>query len=69
LIKPIPIPTWEGWSDYENRPKDQAILNLLDEQKSLVSQLDKKVQGFNVGINSGEVAGQSIFHAHVHLIP
>jgi len=25
--------------------------------------------GFNIGINVGEVAGQSIFHVHVHLIP
>jgi diadenosine tetraphosphate (Ap4A) HIT family hydrolase len=24
---------------------------------------------FNIGINSGEVAGQTIGHAHVHLIP
>ncbi|NQW03683.1 MAG: HIT domain-containing protein [Acidobacteria bacterium] len=27
------------------------------------------VTGFNVGINSGESAGQTIFHCHVHLIP
>ena len=25
--------------------------------------------GFNVGINCGETAGQTIFHCHVHLIP
>ncbi len=25
--------------------------------------------GFNVGINVGEAAGQSIWHVHVHLIP
>jgi diadenosine tetraphosphate (Ap4A) HIT family hydrolase len=25
--------------------------------------------GFNVGINVGETAGQSIFHVHIHLIP
>ncbi|MFG6585639.1 MULTISPECIES: HIT domain-containing protein [unclassified Sulfitobacter] len=27
------------------------------------------VQGFNVGINAGEAAGQTVFHCHVHLIP
>jgi diadenosine tetraphosphate (Ap4A) HIT family hydrolase len=27
------------------------------------------VEGVNVGFNSGEVAGQTVFHAHVHLIP
>jgi diadenosine tetraphosphate (Ap4A) HIT family hydrolase len=26
-------------------------------------------QGFNVGVNCGEAAGQSIFHAHIHIIP
>ena len=25
--------------------------------------------GFNVGINVGETAGQSVFHVHIHLIP
>ena len=28
-----------------------------------------KPQGFNLGVNIGEAAGQSIFHCHVHLIP
>ncbi len=27
------------------------------------------VDGVNVGLNSGEVAGQTVFHAHVHVIP
>ena len=26
-------------------------------------------QGFNVGVNCGEVAGQTILHAHIHVIP
>lgn len=26
-------------------------------------------QGFNIGMNCGLAAGQSIFHAHIHLIP
>jgi diadenosine tetraphosphate (Ap4A) HIT family hydrolase len=30
---------------------------------------DKSVKGFNVGVNSGTVAGQSIMHCHIHLIP
>jgi diadenosine tetraphosphate (Ap4A) HIT family hydrolase len=25
--------------------------------------------GFNIGINVGEMAGQSIFHVHIHLMP
>jgi ATP adenylyltransferase len=30
---------------------------------------DPSVGGFNVGLNCGAVAGQTIFHCHVHLIP
>ena len=25
--------------------------------------------GFNVGVNCGETAGQSVWHAHIHVIP
>jgi diadenosine tetraphosphate (Ap4A) HIT family hydrolase len=28
-----------------------------------------KPDGFNVGVNDGQVAGQTVMHAHVHLIP
>ncbi len=30
---------------------------------------DGSVSGFNIGMNSGAAAGQTIGHAHVHLIP
>ena len=30
---------------------------------------DNTVLGFNVGMNCGEVAGQTVPHAHVHIIP
>ena len=30
---------------------------------------DYRWEGFNVGINNGEVAGQSVMWPHVHLIP
>ena len=29
----------------------------------------KDITGFNVGVNCGQDAGQSIFHVHIHLIP
>jgi diadenosine tetraphosphate (Ap4A) HIT family hydrolase len=28
-----------------------------------------KPSGFNVGLNDGQAAGQTVFHAHVHIIP
>ena len=27
------------------------------------------IEGFNIGMNCGEAAGQSVYHCHVHLIP
>lgn len=30
---------------------------------------EKKADGFNVGINDGEAAGQTVLHLHIHLIP
>ena len=46
----------------------KAIFNLVDEAKVL---LDKKHKpdGYNIGINVGEAAGQTVWHVHVHVIP
>ena len=30
---------------------------------------DATIEGFNIGINAGAVAGQTVFHCHIHLIP
>ena len=30
---------------------------------------DKNVKAFNIGTNVGKIAGQSIMHCHIHLIP
>jgi diadenosine tetraphosphate (Ap4A) HIT family hydrolase len=30
---------------------------------------ERNPDGFNIGINVGPAAGQTIFHAHLHLIP
>ncbi|HZK43425.1 MAG TPA: HIT family protein [Syntrophomonadaceae bacterium] len=46
----------------------KAMDKLLEECKDL---LDKEYapDGYNIGINVGESAGQTIFHVHVHLMP
>ena len=45
-----------------------ALLALLEEAKH---GLDKELHpvGYNIGINDGPVAGQTVLHLHVHLIP
>ena len=46
-----------------------AIQELLYSHKERLQNLDSTITGFNIGINVGKDAGQSIFHVHVHLIP
>ena len=41
---------------------------LKDQEKELLN-LDKSITGFNIGVNVGKDAGQSIMHCHIHLIP
>lgn len=45
------------------------IDDLLGQARGLILESDPTVAGFNVGINCGIVAGQTVLHAHVHLIP
>lgn len=52
-----------------HQPEVNAINQLIKQQKERLQKLDKSITSFNVGINVGEDAGQSIFHVHVHLIP
>lgn len=46
----------------------KAIFELMDKAKEMI---DKKYSptGYNIGMNCGVSAGQSVMHIHVHLIP
>ena len=46
-----------------------AINQLIDSQKEFLDGADSSIDGYNMGMNCGETAGQTIFHCHVHLIP
>jgi len=63
----IPFRHYADWFDSTSKEQD-ALLNLAEEAKEL---LDKEYtpDGFNLGINIGQPAGQTIFHLHIHLIP
>ena len=55
------------------------LLELPDELWTEVGQVSRRVaqalratlyaQGFNIGMNNFEAAGQVVFHAHIHVIP
>jgi superfamily II DNA or RNA helicase/diadenosine tetraphosphate (Ap4A) HIT family hydrolase/SOS-response transcriptional repressor LexA len=55
------------WFD-ATREERQAVLDLVEQVKQ---QLDSELspQGYNVGFNVNEAAGQTVMHLHVHVIP
>ena len=57
-------------ADYFSLTEDEvmAIQIILREIKTKLD-ADLSPDGYNVGINVNEAAGQTVFHVHVHLIP
>lgn len=51
------------------RPELNAVHFLLEQLKKQLQDNDSTVKGFNIGINCGATAGQTVFHCHIHLIP
>ena len=45
-----------------------AIWALVDEMKIVIDR-DYNPDGYNVGVNIGAAAGQSVPHVHIHMIP
>jgi diadenosine tetraphosphate (Ap4A) HIT family hydrolase len=49
-------------------PAEKAALwEVVEEVRRLLR--ERKPDGFNVGFNVGRAAGQTVFHAHIHVIP
>ena len=58
------IETW-----WDATPEEKlALVALLDVVKELLD-AEYRPDGYNVGFNAGEIAGQTVPHVHVHLIP
>lgn len=45
-----------------------ACMGLINEEKKRID-AEFNPDGYNIGVNVGPAAGQSIFHAHIHIIP
>ena len=55
---------------FDLRDKDYVQLNnIIKFQKESLLERDNSITGFNIGINQGETAGQTVMHLHIHLIP
>ena len=50
---------------------DEKYLDCFELLKNLKILIEEKFQcqGFNIGINNGITAGQTVYHAHIHVIP
>ena len=58
-------------ADYFDLSNEELIAcnDLIKIVKNEVLDKDKSIKAFNVGTNAGKIAGQSIMHCHIHLIP
>lgn len=52
-------------SEEERRDADR----LLEIMYQRLARKDASISGYNIGLNCGATAGQTIFHVHYHLIP
>ena len=46
----------------------QALWQLVDQLKTILDENHQPI-GYNVGINCGPAAGQTVMHMHIHFIP
>ena len=44
------------------------MLELIDEAKAILDRAHEP-DGYNIGINDGAAAGQTVMHVHLHIIP
>jgi diadenosine tetraphosphate (Ap4A) HIT family hydrolase len=64
------IPSRHVGSFFELHAEERgALLGLLERAKSDLEIASDKPDGYNIGINDGPAAGQTVPHLHIHLIP
>jgi len=63
------IPERHVASFFELTPEEvAACMDLISKEKELLDE-EFKPDGYNIGVNIGPAAGQSILHVHIHIIP
>jgi diadenosine tetraphosphate (Ap4A) HIT family hydrolase len=63
------IPRRHVASFFDLTPEEvNACMELITEERKRLDE-EFKPDGYNIGVNVGPAAGQSIFHVHIHLIP
>ena len=59
----------ETWFDATKEEQTALVASIDDAVALIESRLEKRPDGYNVGFNSGEAAGQTVLHLHLHVIP
>jgi diadenosine tetraphosphate (Ap4A) HIT family hydrolase len=63
------IPKRHVASFFDTTPGERyAMLEIMDHCKRRLDE-ERSPDGYNIVINCGRVAGQTVFHVHAHLIP
>ncbi len=63
------IPRRHVASFFDLTPEEiNACMTLITEERKLLD-AEFNPDGYNIGVNVGPAAGQSIFHVHIHIIP
>jgi diadenosine tetraphosphate (Ap4A) HIT family hydrolase len=63
------IPERHVKSLFETTPDERKDLFAALEQAQKILDGEFHPVGFNIGVNDGQAAGQTVFHLHIHLIP
>jgi diadenosine tetraphosphate (Ap4A) HIT family hydrolase len=63
----IPKRHIKSFFDLQSKERD-SLFDLVEQEKSFLIDAYSP-DGFNIGINDGPAAGQTISHLHIHLIP
>ena len=58
----------ENYFSMTDKKREDATA-LFKALKTKLEEGDSTITGFNIGMNSGEAAGQTVMHSHIHLIP
>jgi diadenosine tetraphosphate (Ap4A) HIT family hydrolase len=59
----------EGWLDASDEERVALTRAVEEAMARIASEPGPAPDGYNIGVNSGRAAGQTVMHLHLHVIP